>query len=55
MITQKSLQEKFHIETGMMFENHEREYYEWLEENYLNYLNDQEKFNNLFLNDVMDE
>ena len=39
MITEKDLEILFHKDTGLNKDRNEREYYEWVEEQYLNSLN----------------
>lgn len=43
MLTKKDLEIRFRTETGNSFEKHTREYYLWVEEKYIELLNDLEE------------
>jgi ABC-type transport system involved in Fe-S cluster assembly fused permease/ATPase subunit len=51
MITSKDLKQLFHFDTGKIFDKYEEEYYQWVEERFLEKLNKDEEFNE-FLNEI---
>ena len=60
MKTKKDLYIQFHNETGNevrddLFDRYKQQYYDWLEERYLERINEEEAINNLFSQNIDEE
>lgn len=51
MKTNTDLKIEFWKETGIQFDSHKQEYYDWVEEKYLEKLNEEEFINQIFVDD----
>lgn len=58
MTTKQDLYLQFHNETGHLVENYKKEYYQWLEDRYLERINEEEKlreFHNSWIEEELRE